>query len=790
MRLTRTGCALMAFMCLAGHAAAQRGTGELRLQVRDGAGAAVQASGVLSSEATHTRRTFTTVTTGATSAAAGSYVATALPFGLYELRLEAAGFAPFSAIVDVRTEIPRTYPVTLDVAPVQTSVTVRAETGGTLLDPYRPASAQYLAGDLLRDRPAALPGRSIIDLVNTQPGWLLEANGILHPRASEYQVQYIVDGIPLRDNRSPAFAQSLGIDEFEAVTVRTAGYPAEFGGKLGGLVELTTVRERRDGLHGTVAFQTGPFSTLTGDAAAHLVSGQTSGGISVEGIRTDRYLDPPVEDNFTNDASGGAASAHGERSWNASDRTRAYADYHRTRFQVPNEALQQAVGQLQTRTADELLAAVSHDHVFSSNILGSARLMVRRTGATLSSNAQSFPIRADQDRGLREGYANGSVSIRRGAHEIKLGGEVTVGSIDEFFSSTIVNRRPDGIRVFDGDLPLNFTFSAKHPDREQALFAQDLVRLGAVTLSAGLRYDRYDLMVTEHAWSPRLSASWYLAPADLTLHASYDRAFQTPPVENILLASTDLVEALGGEGQSLPLQSSRANFYEAGVSKAWRSKLRLDVNAYRRQGTNFGDDELLLNTAISFPVAFAKGTVTGVETKIEVPHWGLFSGWFSYAWSRADGQLPLTGGLFLGDEAGDGLASNDRFPLSQDQRNTLRGRLRAEVAPRVWLAVATQYNSGLPVELDGTPDLALLAQQYGRAIVDRVDFDRGRVRPSSSVDASIGVELWRCGAQTVRLQADAFNVANRLNVINFSGLLSGTAVGPRRAFAVRLQAGF
>jgi hypothetical protein len=152
--------------------------------------------------------------------------------------------------------------------------------------------------------------------------------------------------------------------------------------------------------------------------------------------------------------------------------------------------------------------------------------------------------------------------------------------------------------------------------------------------------------------------------------------------------------------------------------------------------------------------------------------------------------LPLSGGLFLGDEVNDQLTSTDTFPISQDQRNTVRGRLRYQAAPRVWVGLAAQYNSGLPVEIDGTPDLAVLIAQYGQAVVDGVDFDRGRVKPSSSIDASAGVDLWRTSRQSGRLQLDVFNLTDRFNVVNFAGLLSGTALGTGRTVAVRLQAGF
>jgi hypothetical protein len=35
-----------------------------------------------------------------------------------------------------------------------------------------------------------------------------------------------------------------------------------------------------------------------------------------------------------------------------------------------------------------------------------------------------------------------------------------------------------------------------------------------------------------------------------------------------------------------------------------------------------------------------------------------------------------------------------------------------------------------------------------------------------------------------------FNLADRLNLINFSGVLSGTALEPGRNFAIRLNVGF
>src|SRR6185369_3493566 len=162
----------------------------------------------------------------------------------------------------------------------------------------------------------------------------------------------------------------------------------------------------------------------------------------------------------------------------------------------------------------------------------------------------------------------------------------------------------------------------------------------------------------------------------------------------------------------------------------------------------------------------------------------------SYSNMVGKGKLPVAGGLFLGDEADELLNSDETFPISQDQRNTLRSQIRFQPHPRYWFAFAASYNSGLPFEIEGPANDDFITQQYGERILARVNFDRGRVRPSSSLDVSGGVELIHTDKMKLRFQADAFNLANRLNLINFAGVFSGTALDVPRSFALRLRAEF
>src|SRR5205814_3047546 len=137
-----------------------------------------------------------------------------------------------------------------------------------------------------------------------------------------------------------------------------------------------------------------------------------------------------------------------------------------------------------------------------------------------------------------------SVVVHHGAHEFKAGAEAIFRSLEEQFSYHIVAYNLNELQIFDQDTPRTFQFSDRRSNREQAAYIQDQIRLGPVTLSAGLRWDHYRLIVDEHACSPRLAAAWQAPKGGLVLRASYDRAFQTPAIENLLLASSPAVLAL------------------------------------------------------------------------------------------------------------------------------------------------------------------------------------------------------------------------------------------------------
>jgi hypothetical protein len=790
--LLHFGILFLALPLLALPVNAQSNAGELRLKVTGPDSLPLKASIELSSDALQFHRFFSTDDSG-------QLVARNLPFGRYRLQVQRESFSPYDGLIEIQSALPTEYVIKLSIAALSTAVNVTAD--ATLLDPERTTTINHLDSKAIADRPASLPGRSLPDLVNSQPGWLYEGNAVLHPRGSEYQTQFVVDGIPLTDNRSPSFGPEIEADDVDSLTIYTAGIPAEYGRKMGGVVEVNTLRDAQPGLHGQAVLSGGSFDTAGAFAGAQDSWGHNTLGASASGNMTARYLNPVVPQNYTNRGTTGDFSLSYERELTPRDRLTLSVRHELSRYEIPNQQLQQfpelqdppqATSQLQTAGNFETMGIVSYQHIFSPNVLANVRGMVRDNSGDLNSNSGSWPIAAFLHNGFREGYFNAAIAIHRGRHEWKAGLESDNLLLHENFSD-IITANPDltidPYYPFDPGTPATFAFTGSRPDLEQSAYIQDLIHLGKWTVNAGLRWDHYQLVVNQNAVSPRVSLARYFPAANLIVHASYDRVFQTPSFENILLASSPGVIVLNPDVLRLPVEPSHGNYFEFGASKSFLSQFRADANYFRRYVNNFADDDQILNTAVSFPIAFRKAIIYGAEAKLELPHWNRFSGFLSYSYIVGNAWFPVTGGLFVGDDAVTATTQlTGHFPDSQDQRHTARARIRYQLTSRLWLAAGSEYGSGLPFEFTGTYAQALA--EYGQQVVDRINFADGRIKPTLSLDLSAGAELYKKEKRSLHLQADAENLNDRLNVIDFGGLFSGNAIGPPRSYFLRLAATF
>src|SRR5207253_573257 len=84
-----------------------------------------------------------------------------------------------------------------------------------------------------------------------------------------------------------------------------------------------------------------------------------------------------------------------------------------------------------------------------------------------------------------------------------------------------------------------FQFSKRRAGDLYTGFAQDTWQAGPVVLSIGLRYDAYRFLTRGNQMQPRVGVSYHVRRTGTVLRASYNRTYQTPPNENLLLSSSE-----------------------------------------------------------------------------------------------------------------------------------------------------------------------------------------------------------------------------------------------------------
>jgi hypothetical protein len=766
-RALLTPLVLFVALVLPFEAIAQVAEGELRVTVQDPDGRPVSARVELVGRNPDFRAV-------ADTDASGEVRLQRLSLGVYGLFVERTGFARFEETVEIRSAVPQQKTVALRLGTIASEVTI-SDTA-PLLDSGQPSLVLQAGREQLDETLGTTLGRSTTDVITTMPGWLLEANAVLHPRGSEYDTQYVIDGMPLYDNRSIAFAPAFENDEFEAVNIFTAGLPAEYGRRLGGVIALDTRRAGNTRSSGDLRYQAGSFGTQAGSFSQQFRSGRATMALGAHGGKTDRYLDPPSLENFTN--KGSATGFNARLDWDGTEKERLalYVRSNRTNFLVPNDLEQQAAGQRQDRRTSETGVQAHYQRIFSSRTIATVRGMFRDLTARLWSNPESTPVYVDQNRGFREGAISGAVTMENNRHTLKFGGDLRFNNLHEKF-----------MLAEPGELPeFDIEFDDEETSTETSLFVQDHIRFENFSAHAGIRFDSYRMLIDDDAFSPRVALSYYIPKVDLQLRASYDRIFQPPPSENLLLSSAAAGLGIDEVEDVIPVPASRAHFFEIGFRKPILNIFRLDVSHYWRTFRNSIDDDVFLNTGLSFPVTWDTARIEGTEVRLELPRWRWLSSWVSYSNMTGHAGSPITGGLFIeGSDADELRDIVVHFPITQDQRNTVAAQARVQPHRRAWFSGGIRYGSGLPVELEEDDDEEV--QPISQEILERVDFERGRVRPNFSLDLSAGFRLWERELRSLVVQFDVRNVTDRLNVINYSGLFSGTALAPARQFTFQTR---
>ena len=265
-RLT-TGRLLLLALCLIahhGHVVAQQQVGGLRVLVTDQTGSVIPRAQVEFSGPALIRPAL------AITDEQGLVFNGNLPPGSYRVKARAGDFQT-AVNKDVLVQIARTFLVEMPLEVGRVDSTIVVEAGTAAIDTFKSEQASVFSGDRLTN---AAGGRDFTDYARYTPSVNIEAvagnvshkgrtvRGISVDGSSGAENVFYVDGVDTTSMYNGLNNQNLRVETVQEFQLKTAGYEAEFGGAMGGVLSVQT-RSGSNEFHGSLLWY-GSGSALNG----------------------------------------------------------------------------------------------------------------------------------------------------------------------------------------------------------------------------------------------------------------------------------------------------------------------------------------------------------------------------------------------------------------------------------------------------------------------------------------------------------------------------------------------
>jgi outer membrane cobalamin receptor len=658
----------------------------------------------------------------------------------------------------------------LQLAGQVTSVIVSESVEGQLVDPAATGTRTELNRSTMERMPIAPSNRGLEAMLLSFPGFAANANGAIHPRGAHNQMTYVVDGMPIGDQLTGAFANAVDPAVVQTLELYTGNVPAEFGGKVSGVAVITT----RTGLgmgrrfSGSTQLSGGGFDTL--GSITQIAGGAEKWGYfaSFNALKSNRYLDQVSIDNLHNGGNSERAFARIDGQVSPVDNLRLNLMAGRSSFQLANLRSQHATGQDQRQAMQDGSVSVGWVRTLNSAETIDTTVSFRTATARLLPSPHDTPVTAAQDRRLSTFTAGSRWNRLRGRHNWRAGVDIQRFPLRERFTYGFTTGPDTRLNHFE-DQATGGMYTG---------FVQDSLRLGNLQLTLGLRYDNYRFLITGDQWQPRVGAAYHITQTNTVLRASYNRTYQTPPNENLLLSSTGRAV--------IPIRPERQNVFEAGLQQSFGRHLSLTAAGYHKNSRDMQDNDNFLNTGIIFPISLARSRTNGFEARLTVlPVRGL-SGSLSITHLHTVVTPPFTGGLFLGSAAVSALSAGP-FIIDHDQPLGLSGLVQYNITRRIWVSGSVRYDSGL-VANPSDPERVAADPDYSDLLpyVNLLS-NPARVRPRTVTDVAFGYEAFRGERRQWDLMVQVANVGGVTALYNFQSIFVGTRMIQPRTASVKLR---
>jgi hypothetical protein len=814
------------------------------------------------------------------SAADGTFRLSNIPPNPYHLEVSAPGFATFTQSVDVRNAVPIQVKASLALAGTQTTVVV--EGGAVEALENDPSAHVDVDRSQMLKIPAVDPGASLSQAITYSTGGVAaDGNGFFHPLGDHAQASFLIDGQPISDQQSKLFSTQLPTNAIQSMEVTTGTPNVEFGDKTSLVAQITT----RSGLgagrvFGNLDATYGTFGTTGGNASLGFGGTKFGNFVAVDGIRSGRFLDTPEFATIHDTGNNESIFDRMDYQPNGKDVFHLNLFTARNWFQIPNDYDQLTQDQHQRVLSWSI--APGYQHTFNSHTLLTVNPYIRKDQVNYYASRDPFddtPATQTQNRQLLNWGVKADVSTVKGRHSIKYGLDIKqtrllenfgFGVTDPSFNSPCIDSTgasvPDpsltnpgqcatagfqpntadnpnaSVPFAPGLLPFDltrggslFTFHATGNINQAGFYVQDAISLGNFQVNAGLRFDHYDGLVTKSEPEPRLGVAYNVKKTGTVLRVAYARTMETPFNENLLLSNATGVGGLAQNvfgSSAVAIQPGFRNQFNTGFQQAVGKFLLIDADYFWKYTHNAYDFSTLLNTTITFPIAWHNSKLDGVTGRVSTTNLHGFQTYWTFGHTRARYFPPETGGLI---PQGAPLAAGV-FRIDHDQAFQSTVTLRYQRPHNAeWFALTYRFDSGLVVS--GVPDagaaIALLTpnqqvsiglacngvfatvanpitdcvtQNGGQGKVtsklltlpqggydnfpsaENDDHNPDRVKPRNVINLGIGTDnlLHSEGSRRFTASLDIDNLTNQVAVYNFLSTFSGTHFLQPRVFVAHV----
>jgi hypothetical protein len=795
-RATRASVFLFSFLV----PAFAQSTATLAGRVSDPSGSAVPGARItVANSVTGFRR-------AAEAQADGTFQITNIPFHSYVVTVESAGFQPFQQSYSLRSNVPVPIEVNLSVEASRQSVDVGAVDRALLVDPEATGTHTQMNQQDIEKMALNVGNRGLEAVIVSFPGFAQNANGAIHPRGAHNQMTFVVDGMPISDQLTGAFANAVDPNIVQTVELFTGNIPAEHGNKVSAVANVTTKTGLGTGrkVAGSISAsaagfdQAGVVAQASGELSPRL--GYT---VSYTAMKSNRYLDQVSLDNLHN-------GGHSQRSftrldWNASGRDvfRFNLMAGSSPFQLANLRSQHANQMQQRQLLRDFSSALGWVHTIDARSTWESNVNFRAVSAQLFDSAGDTPVTSSQARRHSTLTIINRFNTVRGVHQLRAGFDFQRFPVRENFSFAITDEAfndPEGEEFNENLLPYDLTrggrrfyFGQQAAGTLASGYLQDSIRLGRFQISAGLRYDTYRFLANGYQMQPRLGLSYNLKETGTVFRLSYNRLFQTPPMENLLLSNSAEGAALAPPGVRetfggipTPIIPERQNFYEIGVQQALFARFSLNASYYHKNARDQQDNNNFFNTGIIFPITLSQIRVNGAEARLVVPVIKGFSGTVSVTHARAITTPPFTGGLFIGNEAIEALSAGP-FVIDHDQKISVHGILNYSSRKGFYANLSIRYDSGLVANPSDPDEVAADPDFFDLLPFVRLDQNPARAAPRTVTDFVVGYVRSRDGRPRYDVSAQVTNLFDTAALYNFQSIFVGTRLVPPRTAGIRLR---